>query len=94
MIVLDSNVISELMKAVPSPAVLAWLDAQNPDDTCTTAVSVYEVRQGIAVLPAGKRQRDLMAAFDEVVRIDLGGRVRGKSERQGDGDDGAGEQSG
>lgn len=66
MIVLDTNVISELMRAVPSEEVVAWVRAQRSDELCTTAVSVAEVRYGIARLPAGKRRTGLHAAADDV----------------------------
>ena len=58
MIVLDTNVVSELMRAVPDPAVRMWV--QNTADLATTAVTLAEVRHGIARLPAGHRH-DLLA---------------------------------
>jgi predicted nucleic acid-binding protein len=66
MIVLDTNVVSELMRHSPDPAVLAWL-RQNPGkDLFTTAVTVAEVRYGIARLPEGERRRTLRQAAEEV----------------------------
>lgn len=66
MIVLDSNVLSELMRHQPSPGVVSWLQAQVPGELCTTAVSVAEIRYGIARLPRGHRRNSLLAAADEV----------------------------
>lgn len=59
MIVLDTNVISELMRSEPNPGMLAWLDAQRRRDLCTTAITVAEIAAGIAVLPAGARRDSL-----------------------------------
>ncbi len=66
MIVLDSNVLSELMRGAPSAAVVDWIHAQPADELCTTAVSVAEIRYGIARLAAGRRQTLLRTAADEV----------------------------
>ena len=66
MIVLDTNVLSELMRAEPSPAVKAWVRAQPSDDLCTTAVTVAEIGYGIARLPDGKRRSSLGRAAEDV----------------------------
>lgn len=66
MIVLDSNVISEMMRETPSPAAMAWLDSQE-DQFFVTAISVAEVLYGIARLPEGKRKRRLGEAFAEIL---------------------------
>lgn len=66
MIVLDTNVLSELMRAEPAPAVVRWLAAQPPLELCTTAVSVAEIRYGIARLPRSKRRSQLAEDADEV----------------------------
>lgn len=55
MFILDTNVISELMRGVPQPEVLAWVDARARRDLFVTAITEAEVRTGIAILPAGKR---------------------------------------
>jgi predicted nucleic acid-binding protein len=65
-IVLDSNVLSELMRASPAPAVVQWAQAQSVAALCTTAVSVAEIRYGIQRLPAGRRRTSLRSAADEV----------------------------
>lgn len=66
MIVLDTNVVSELMRLKPSPAVIAWLRTHPARNLCTTVVTVAEVRYGIARLPAGRRKDRLAEAADDV----------------------------
>lgn len=66
MIVLDTNVVSELMRRAPAPAVVAWLGTVAPHDLYTTAITVAEVRYGIARLPDGRRKSQLVEAADEV----------------------------
>jgi predicted nucleic acid-binding protein len=66
MIVLGTNVVSELMRAAPAPAVLAWLGEVPGDDLYTTAVTVAEIRYGIARLPEGRRREALHQAANEV----------------------------
>ncbi|WP_432505493.1 type II toxin-antitoxin system VapC family toxin [Kineococcus arenarius] len=69
MIVLDTNVVSELMRTSPSPGVVAWIEQQPPAEVRTTAVTVAEVRYGIARLPEGRRRNALRAAADEVFSV-------------------------
>src|SRR5262245_34893400 len=56
MIVLDTNVISELWKAEPDPNVVSWIDAQLIDTLYLSAVTVAELRFGLVTMPAGKRR--------------------------------------
>jgi hypothetical protein len=67
MIVLDTNVVSELMRPLPAPVVLTWLRHQEPGDLFTTAITAAEVRYGIARLPDGRRRAGLMRAADEAL---------------------------
>jgi len=62
MIILDTNVISEPLKPRADPAVIRWLDAQDPDTLYLTTVNLAEVLIGIALLPAGKRKRGMELA--------------------------------
>jgi predicted nucleic acid-binding protein len=71
MIALDTNVVSELMRATPDPRVLAWMDAQSPGALAITAVSVGELLYGIARLPAGRKRTQLEAAFAETLEEDF-----------------------
>ena len=66
MIVLDTDVVSELMGATPAPAVLAWLGELSGEYLYTTAVTVAEIRYGIARLPEGRRREALHQAASEV----------------------------
>ena len=54
MIVLDTNVLSELMRSEPAAAVFAWVSAQPRATLYTTSVSKAEILYGIAVLPVGR----------------------------------------
>jgi toxin FitB len=56
MIVLDTNVISELWKAAPDPNVLAWVDAQMVETLYLSAITVAELRFGLAAMPPGQRR--------------------------------------
>jgi predicted nucleic acid-binding protein len=75
--ILDTNVLSELMRQHPEPAVVAWLDAQAPESLWTTSVTVFEVRYGLALMPQGRRRQALQEAFDAMLAEDLAGRVLG-----------------
>lgn len=75
MFVLDTNVVSELMRDAADPAVLAWVDAQPTDDLFVTAVTEAEVHVGIARLPVGRRRADLNAAAASVLEGFFAGRV-------------------
>ncbi|SDI45064.1 hypothetical protein SAMN05216189_100592 [Pseudomonas delhiensis] len=69
MILIDTNVLSELMRAKPDPAVVAWLDAQSVSDLHISAITVAEILYGVAKLPDGKRKQALhtmaLAMFGE-----------------------------
>lgn len=66
MIVLDTNVVSELMRPTPDPQVLAWVDAQPVPDLMITSITAAELRAGAALLPAG-RKRDRISDHIEVL---------------------------
>ena len=74
MIVVDTNVLSELMRPAPSPAVAGWIRARPGGELYTTAITVAEIRYGIERLPSGHRREmlrttadDVFAAFEEQV---------------------------
>jgi predicted nucleic acid-binding protein len=75
MILLDTNVISELMRAAPSPAVLAWFGPQDAADLFISAVTEAELRAGVAILPDGQRRDRMQAALDGMIEEDSPGRV-------------------
>ena len=59
MILLDTNVLSEVMRAKPAPQVLAWMDGLRPTTVYVTSVTEAEMLLGVALLPAGKRRSAL-----------------------------------
>ena len=64
-----------LLGAVGLSAVVGWLDRQPADSIWITSVTVFEVRFGLALLPSGKKRRELEQAFERVVEEDLANRV-------------------
>lgn len=81
MIVLDTNVISELARQVPDPGLLAWLDSLESSEVATTAITAAELRYGVARLPDGHRKRELTAVIRGIVTEDFHGRVLPFDER-------------
>ena len=75
MIVLDTNVISELMRAQPASQVVAWLDAQDAESVWISSVSVLEIRYGIELVDDNARRLRLERAFDAMLRQDLSTRI-------------------
>jgi toxin FitB len=65
-IVVDTNVVSELMRPSPDPQVREWVSAQAPGELCTTAITVAEIRYGLERLADGRRKDSLLAAATEV----------------------------
>ncbi len=63
------------MRDPPDTAVVSWLDKQNAEDVWTSVVTVFEVRFGLARMAEGRRRAALEAAFDGLLREDLGGRI-------------------
>jgi len=75
MIVLDTNVISELMRAQPNEGVFAWVAAQPRALLYTTCINQAEVLHGIAALPEGRRRTALAGAAQAIFDEDFAGRV-------------------
>ncbi|WP_439496195.1 type II toxin-antitoxin system VapC family toxin [Bosea sp. (in: a-proteobacteria)] len=75
MIIIDTNVISEMVAVTPSPAVESWLAAQPPMAIFTTTVTQAEILFGLRLLPRGRRRNDLEAAILPIFDQDLSGRV-------------------
>ncbi|MGO9273569.1 MAG: type II toxin-antitoxin system VapC family toxin [Terriglobia bacterium] len=67
MTILDTNVLSALMRQTPDTKVVAWLDQQPRTSIWTTSVTVFEVRFGLQIMPAGKRRSLLIEAFEAVL---------------------------
>ena len=72
---LDTNVVSELMRARPDASVLRWIDAQSPSALWLNSVVVSELLYGVTKLPKGKRKEQLITAVAAMVDEDFAGRV-------------------
>ena len=75
MIVLDTNVVSELLRATPEPKVEAWLAAQDGADVYLSAVSEAELRLGVAIMPPGHRRDALTKGLDGILGEDFHQRI-------------------
>lgn len=75
MIVLDTNVVSEIMKPQPSSAVTSWISNLMLNELFTTVVTVGEVLYGIELLPKGKRRDTLLRAAEAVLTKDFAGHI-------------------
>ena len=73
--VLDTNVVSELMRPAPNAAVLAWLNNQTADTLWLNSVVVSELLYGIARLPDGKRRAQMAQNVQSMLDEDFSGRV-------------------
>ena len=75
MIVIDTNVISELWKIEPNSSVLAWMDAQTIETLYLSAFTVAELRYGLAAMPEGKRRTIYEERLEREVLPVFAGRV-------------------
>jgi predicted nucleic acid-binding protein len=69
MIVLDTNVLSEAMRASPAPRVAEWMARERAANLFTTAITEAEILLGIAMLPDGRRKNELQAAAQRVFSL-------------------------
>ncbi len=67
MIILDTNVLSALMRQPVDRKVVDWLDSQPRTSVWTTSITLLEIRFGLQILPAGKRRSALLEAFERVL---------------------------
>ena len=75
MILLDTNVMSEPLRHAPEPRVIEWIDAQATETLFLSAITVAELRAGVALLPAGKRRAGLRESLEKRVLPLFAGRV-------------------
>ena len=69
MILLDTNVVSEVMKAEPHPSVRGWLNAQAVETLFLSSHTVAEVMFGVGALPEGKRKNSLLATLEDLLAL-------------------------
>lgn len=67
MILLDTNVVSEVMKVAPATAVLEWLNQQESRFLFLSAITIGEIEHGLRILPVGKRRLDLSERFEQFI---------------------------
>jgi predicted nucleic acid-binding protein len=75
MIVLDTNVISALMRKEPEKPVVKWLDAQPATSVWITAITVMEIHFGLETMPKGRRQGALIRSFELMLKSMIEGRI-------------------
>lgn len=75
MIILDTNVISELMKPTVSPTVEIWCATQPRDTLYITTITQAEILYGIEILPAGARQQRLQMLAQSMIEEDFAGKI-------------------
>ncbi len=77
MIILDTNVLSELMKPAPTGIVVEWTASQPAASLYTTSITQAEILHGLMLLPRGRRRHALEAAATSMFAEDFGGRILG-----------------
>lgn len=74
MIILDTNVLSALMRPEPEAAVLQWLDRQPESSIWTTSITLMELRYGLQSMPAGRRREQMAQELEAVLKEEIGER--------------------
>ncbi len=77
MIILDTNVLSELMRPVPAAIVIEWMAGRAPASLYTTSITQAEILHGLMLLPRGRRRAALEAAATAMFTEDFAGRILG-----------------
>jgi hypothetical protein len=75
MILLDTNVVSEIMRPSPDPWVGAWMSAQPVPDLFTTAINEAEIFKGIEIMAHGKKRRELVELAEAFFHVDMASRI-------------------
>jgi predicted nucleic acid-binding protein len=68
MVILDTNIFSPLMRPLPDPMIVSWLNRQATEDIYITSVTIFEIRFGLSRLPAGQKRLVLSDAFESPVK--------------------------
>lgn len=74
-VLLDSNVVSELLRPSPNPAVMEWVERRPVEQLHFSAVGEAELRYGVAILPKGRRRDGLALAIEAILRDDFEDRI-------------------
>ena len=77
MIILDTNVVSELMRESPDESVVSWLDAKPAVAVYVTSINQAEILHGVELLPKGKRRDAIAAAARAIFETEFSGRILG-----------------
>jgi predicted nucleic acid-binding protein len=75
MIILDTNVVTEVMKPSPAVAVVTWLNARDSSALFLTAITLGEIRYGLRTMPKGLRRQRLEESFERVIAAAFAGRI-------------------
>jgi len=75
MVILDTNIFSPLMRRLPDPMIVSWLNRQAIEDIYTTSVTIFEIRFGLRRLPAGQKRLVLSDAFEAMLETNFAGRI-------------------
>ena len=75
MIVLETDVLAAMMRLQLNPPIIDWLDQKVREDLHMTTVSMYELANGVAVLPRGKRKKSLAESYAALQQSEIGARV-------------------
>lgn len=75
MYIIDTNIASELMRPAPTASVATWIATRDAEEMFLTAVSEAELHYGVAILPAGHRKNELVAALNSWLDVGFSGRV-------------------
>lgn len=75
MLIIDTNVLSEVLKPAPSVTVAGWLDAQDRSAVFITSITVAEILYGIESLPQGRRRSQLLARAEEMIEVEYRGHI-------------------
>ena len=75
MVILDTNVLSELMQQRANPLVRQWLDRQAELSVWTTSITIFEIRYGMELLPRSRRRASLESEFERLIEDDIQGRI-------------------
>ena len=75
MILIDTNVVSEIMKAAPSQTVVNWLNNQKSSSLYVSTITIGEIEYGLRILPAGKRRMRLKERFERFISLAFAQRI-------------------